>query len=523
MNNKLDKTLTISKWGTKRLRLIFLTPLVIAILIIIVALSITYYKHINDDLYDYDISIKTSIKGFYNKSISNNIHVMQAIMHTLEQDKKLSDLLAKGDREALLHYTTPLFEDLRREMEISHFYFIGTDSVNLLRVHAPSRYGDVINRITMDQAKSSGSYAYGVELGPLGTFTLRLVAPWYDKHTQTLIGYVELGIDMEHVIEKLQDFFGVQVFTLISKEFIDRKKWENRKHFGHKPDWDHFPNFVLSEQTMDNIPSLMVEKISHGERIMNNSIMHIEKEDIFYRVNILPLMDASSRFIAQVILFTDITKDVKDARNTVYLISILLFIVGCMLIIFFYWLVGRIGQRIENDEKELHELSRYDGLTDLYNHRTFYSLLEEEIERASRYNHSVSLLMLDIDHFKRVNDTYGHQAGDTVLRELSKRLKYRMRSTDFICRYGGEEIMIILTETDRIMAEKIAEDLRLLIEQQSFDIDNGQSLSITVSIGLATYPKHAQELQLLVSNTDKALYKAKEGGRNRVCVYRLHQ
>lgn len=519
MNDKPNKNFIPLQWGTKRLRLIFLTPLVIAIAIMISAVSIAFYKHINDDLYDDEISIKTSIQDFYNKRTMHEIGDIKAVMHTLVKDKKLSDLLAQGDRVALLDYTAPLFEDLKRDMKITHFYFTGTDKVNLLRVHAPSRYGDVIDRITMVQAQSSGSYVSGVELGPLGTFTLRLVAPWYDQHTQTLIGYVELGMDMEHVIEKLQDFFGVRVFTLISKEFLDREQWENRKYFGHTSNWDHFPNFVLSEHTIDNIPSLMAKRISEGERITNNSIMHLEKENLFYRVNIIPLKDVGDRWVAQMILFTDITTNVIEARNIVYFISLLSLIVGGVLILFFYWLVGRIGQRIEIDEKMLHELSRHDGLTGLYNHRTFYSLLEQEIERANRYNHPISLLMLDIDHFKVVNDTYGHPAGDMILRNLSKRLKDRMRTTDWVCRYGGEELMVILNETDIQIAEQIAEDLRIIIDQEPFDIDNGQSISITVSIGIATYPVHGQEIKMLVSNVDTALYKAKESGRNRVCVY----
>jgi len=529
MKNKITNTQTSSSsskpgsfssgGGTKRLRLIFLSPVVIITVIMMLALSMTSYKHMNDTINDDDIHITTSTQDFYNKSVSHDIQIMQATMYALAQDEKLSDLLAQGDRAALLHYTAPLFENLKRDFSITHFSFTGTDKVNLLRVHAPSRYGDVIDRFTMQKAQNSGSPAHGVELGPLGTFTLRLVAPWYNKHTQTLIGYVELGIEIDNVIDKLQDDIGVRGFTLINKEFLDRETWEKRISFGHKSHWDLFPKFVLNEKYTDKISILLAERISNGERITNNSILYMEKENTFYRVDVLPLQDAGGRYVAQMILFIDISKEVRSANKTVYLVSIFALIMGGVLILFFYLLVGRVGQHIETNENELRKLSRHDGLTGLYNHRTFYMLLEEELERAYRYKHSLSLLMLDIDHFKEVNDTCGHPAGDMVLRSLSKRLKDRMRTTDWVCRYGGEEIMVILTETDIPMAENIAEDLRILIEEEPFDIGNGQSISITVSIGIATYPVHAQEVQMLVSKTDKALYKAKESGRNCVCVY----
>jgi diguanylate cyclase (GGDEF)-like protein len=218
-------------------------------------------------------------------------------------------------------------------------------------------------------------------------------------------------------------------------------------------------------------------------------------------------------------MVADVSKEKNVARKNAYAGSIVALVVGSALFVFFYWLVGRIGQRIESNEKELRELSTRDDLTGLYNHRFFYIVLEYEIARAERYQGFVSLLMLDIDFFKQVNDTYGHRAGDAILRDLSKRLTSRMRSVDRVCRYGGEEITVILPETNIAAAKKIAEDLRILVKQKPFDIDNGQSISITVSVGLATYPEHANEVSLLVSHADTALYEAKKGGRNLVSVY----
>jgi diguanylate cyclase (GGDEF)-like protein/PAS domain S-box-containing protein len=176
-------------------------------------------------------------------------------------------------------------------------------------------------------------------------------------------------------------------------------------------------------------------------------------------------------------------------------------------------------KRAELAEELAEELASRDGLTGLYNHRTFYSLLRDEIVRTQRSNRPLSLLLLDIDYFKRVNDTHGHQAGDAILRGISDLLVKQARTVDRVCRYGGEEITVILPETDEIGAMKAAERLRAAVERQPFDIGGGKTINISVSIGVATYPQQADSLDALVKAADVALYAAKQGGRNLACRY----
>ena len=180
---------------------------------------------------------------------------------------------------------------------------------------------------------------------------------------------------------------------------------------------------------------------------------------------------------------------------------------------------NHMTQKRKHVEEALEELAIRDGLTGLYNHKFFYTSLEKEIARDDRYHNTVSLLLIDIDHFKNVNDTYGHRAGDTILRELSQRLMTRARSTDYVCRYGGEEIAVILIETNITEAKAIAEELRILIEKEPFLIEDERYVSITVSIGVSAYSKDAKDASMMVSNADNALYRAKENGRNQVCVF----
>jgi len=160
--------------------------------------------------------------------------------------------------------------------------------------------------------------------------------------------------------------------------------------------------------------------------------------------------------------------------------------------------------------EELQELAISDGLTSLYNRRHLDITLAKELDRSQRYVHDLSVIMFDVDHFKRFNDVHGHDQGDRVLQFISKTVKDRIRSLDIPCRYGGEEFLIILPETSHEYAMEIAERLRKAIEQTEMD-----GLSVTISIGVASYPHvMTRNSQQLIEAADKALYEAKNAGRN---------
>jgi len=175
--------------------------------------------------------------------------------------------------------------------------------------------------------------------------------------------------------------------------------------------------------------------------------------------------------------------------------------------------------RLEADQAALKQLATHDGLTGLYNHHTFYVLLGDELARAQRFKRPLSLLLLDIDHFKRVNDSHGHLAGDVILKEVSELLGHQARAMDRVCRYGGEEIAILLPEAELDAAASFAERLRTAVAAQPFDVDAGAPLRITVSIGVASWPAHANNAQALVAAADAAMYAAKQRGRNLVIRY----
>lgn len=163
-------------------------------------------------------------------------------------------------------------------------------------------------------------------------------------------------------------------------------------------------------------------------------------------------------------------------------------------------------------------LASTDGLTDLYNHRTFHERLAQEVARAKRYTRPLSLIMLDVDHFKKYNDTYGHPQGDIILREVARILKESSRTSDTVARYGGEEFAVILPETDQVSAQKIGQRLREKVEEHVFPGEECMPGGhLTVSVGVATHLSGGTK-EALLQAADQAMYTAKRAGRNRVCV-----
>jgi diguanylate cyclase (GGDEF)-like protein len=185
----------------------------------------------------------------------------------------------------------------------------------------------------------------------------------------------------------------------------------------------------------------------------------------------------------------------------------------------FAYLAGQATLSIEN--VDLHETVQQQAVTDeltgLFNVRQFHSRLDNEIERAERFGQPMSLVMLDIDKFKSVNDTYGHQQGDRVLVEVARVLRRLSRDVDLPARYGGEEMAVVLPQTDLRGAELGAERMRAAIEGMQIQrLDGGGLLPITASFGVASFPSQAADKTSLIAAADAALYRAKRGGRNRV-------
>ncbi|MFZ2101331.1 MAG: diguanylate cyclase, partial [Oricola sp.] len=178
----------------------------------------------------------------------------------------------------------------------------------------------------------------------------------------------------------------------------------------------------------------------------------------------------------------------------------------------------RYHDGLRNNVAASIELAVTDGLTGLHNRRYLDTHLETLVARSLARDKQLSLLITDIDRFKTVNDTFGHDAGDDVLREFARRLRINVRGMDLACRYGGEEFVVVMPDTPPHVAVEVAERLRAQIEADGFAIENGvRTIDVTVSVGVASLIRQGgEDAKSLLKRADKALYEAKNTGRNRV-------
>jgi diguanylate cyclase (GGDEF)-like protein len=169
-------------------------------------------------------------------------------------------------------------------------------------------------------------------------------------------------------------------------------------------------------------------------------------------------------------------------------------------------------------ERMLEHQARIDALTGLINRRHFYEQAELELARAKRHGEPLSLLMLDVDHFKAVNDNHGHHTGDVTLQKLSEVCTQTFREIDLVGRLGGEEFAVLLPQTHGAQALEVAERLRLAAADAAVPLEQGGALHFTVSIGVASFAATDDSIETLLRRADQAMYQAKNSGRNRVCA-----
>lgn len=499
-----------------RLHLWFLLPLAGVLLITVALLVLTIHRHASEDI-DRDAEKAAQLaEHLYREEISASADMLGAAMEVLSTDQELRQALTRRNRAQLLQRAAPLFSELKKKYTITHFYFSDSHRVNILRVHQPERFGDVIKRATTLQAERSKKTSYGVELGPLGTFTLRLVTPWFGADGQ-LLGYVELGMEIDHVLRTVQHIGSARTYVLINKQFLDRSAWEGgMRMMGRLPDWNQYSDVVVNNQATEEMPRELAGGLHESLLTEQQVDEYVEAGTSAYRAVFLPLRDAADRSVGKMVMLLDVSAQVREINS---LTRVSLLVGGTAIVILlglFYWLLKKVGSRLELDQQLLRDIASHDGLTGLYNHRTYYLKLDEEFIRRHRNGGEISVMLLDIDHFKLVNDRYGHLAGDRVLATMGELVMRSCREIDIACRYGGEEITVILPETDAEGARVMAERLRKIVEAHRFELGDIKDGHITVSIGVATSSGTLSSSKELTDSADRALYLAKEGGRNRV-------
>jgi signal transduction histidine kinase len=319
-----------------------------------------------------------------------NARLLRGVMDPLLRDRELQRYWLSGDRPALLNYAKPMFDEWKSQCQITHFYFHGLDRVCFLRVHDPNRRDDLIQRVTLDRAAESQDASWGIEVGPLGTFALRLVHPW--RIEGKVVGYIEVGEEIDHIIAMVKQILGVELVVVADKSFLNRRGWEDgMKMLGREANWDLLPHFVVSDHTLGRTVGWST---ACGALCSGGDENRLFKQTIDgrrYGGGVIILSDAADRPVGKVVVLCDIEAEKASLRQLLFMMVDLSVVVVVAIAVLFGRFIRDIEHRltvvyadlkteIQKRKSVEEELRKHqDHLEDLVRHRTV------ELETTNRH------------------------------------------------------------------------------------------------------------------------------------------
>lgn len=332
-----------------------------AVLIILLStftLSAYWWEQQNFD--DSLTRLRQSIGANYKNSVDQEAAMLSATLTAILHDDRIKHAFSSGDREALLKEVRPLFETLKRDHDVTHFYFFKPDRITLLRVHQPGRYGDLIDRYTLLAAKRQRALAYGVEVGPIGTLTLRVVVPWFDG--DRLLGYIELGKEIENVIKVIKPAAHTDVTVLLDKSLLKRGDWEEgMRMLGRKPDWEQFSRDVVISSTRARLPAAAAAYVPVWRDFISDKVQQevVSENGHRYGITIAPISDAESKRVGALLVIEDVTSASQSMRRNFLFVIVACLLFGALLFGVFRAILGRVENRLLEAESARKNAFQY--------------------------------------------------------------------------------------------------------------------------------------------------------------------
>jgi diguanylate cyclase (GGDEF)-like protein/PAS domain S-box-containing protein len=333
------------------LKTAILIPLALVLMVLFVGAMSVYIDHENQYSEEHIRTMFSSASRIFDSIVKSDSDTLSAALEVITRDDALRRDMLAYDRDSLLRRAGPIFKQLREQYGITHFYFTGPDRVNLLRVHQPDRYGDTIGRVTTARAKASGEPAAGLELGPLGTFTLRVVFPWYVG--DRLIGFVELGEEIEHLLQRIKDISGVDLYVAIDKQYLTQKNWvAGMRMLGRHGEWDFLRNSVITFQTTD-ATSAAIHDLLSGSSHYGQALTEISTHGQLFQTQVMPLRDVGDRKVGNMLLLQNITDRIDHIHYDILFSGTITLVFGGGLVGIFYLITVRVEKRLESSKTEL--------------------------------------------------------------------------------------------------------------------------------------------------------------------------
>ncbi|HIJ77832.1 MAG: ATP-binding protein [Desulfobulbaceae bacterium] len=288
----------------------------------------------------------------FNGQLVNDARMMGATIDTLLHNEIISAALQAQDRELLLNQTSSLFNELNSTHKITHLYFTGPDRRIILRAHKPDIFGDEVKRFTTLKAEQTGLQSSGIELGPLGTLTLRVVVPFYQDNR--LLGFVELGEEIESIIDKLHETIGIEIYVFLQKKLLNRHDFEiGMQMVNREINWDRFPSLILIDQTLNIFPDFLADFLSSQDDFPLSFANEVTLNRRSYRVGMVPINDVGSIPVGKMFVLNDITGQKIFFNKAISYITILSGLICAVMFFLFFVVTDKLEKKIYKKNKEL--------------------------------------------------------------------------------------------------------------------------------------------------------------------------
>lgn len=448
--------------------------------------------------------VKTSLAGtrsFFYERIEEDALLLNGLIDFLKEDKQLKNAWLKKDRDELLEYAKPLFENIRSKYRVTHFYFHDLDGTCFLRVHKPSRYGDFIKRFTMDNASRQGKPSYGIELGPLGTFTLRTVHPWLIDGQ--LVGYMELGEEIEHITPKIKKVINSEIFIAIDKSYLNRAGWEEgMKMLGRAGHWDLLSNFAIIDYTLKEIPEKIARNMDLVHTTHEDLLLEMKIDGLNYYAGFVPLIDAGGRDVGDLIVIKDITEKRAALRLLSSILTFICIVVGIVLFVLFYLYIKRIELKLTAAYSDLKAEIKHRKEAEKELRKANDEMDARVKERTAELAKTNELLNKDIAKRKQVEqelNTTNLDLASTVrkLEQLNREINHLVSITSHDLREPSRKISMFAQLLKNSLKDKLNDDEK---ENLEFVLDGANRMTQIVA-GIRTYSELANS-EFSLENTD---------------------
>lgn len=333
----------------RRVKAAFIGPFAVVLTFILGAFAATAY-FVEAQVSDRDLAERSAaVAKLFEQKLGKDTNLMQAVLRSMMDNRAVETAFASRDRAALTQEAGPLFQALRTDHRITHLYFTGPDLVNVLRLHSPAEFGDTINRATMLQARDREQAVHGLELGPLGTLTLRLVMPW--RRGDEILGYLEIGEEIEHLVGEIRDSLSVDLLVLVDKRYIQPRQWQRGLELlKRQGSWDRFTSRVAVAQTTAQLPSALRDGVL--ESLRGGKTMVLDDHGRALHIAIQPLTDAGGQRIGDLVVLRDITALQTTFRWSIMTVTLLCLFAGIGVLGMFYFALDQV----ERDYRRQHDL-----------------------------------------------------------------------------------------------------------------------------------------------------------------------